>query len=59
LISFPQCGHFIAPEYRTVRSLHDEFQKTPLPDFLLGGFSDGLHVVFANLFAGFSVGGGF
>jgi hypothetical protein len=32
LISFPQCGHFIAPEYRTVRSLHDEFQKTPLPE---------------------------
>lgn len=31
LISFPQCGHFICPEYRTVTYVHDEFQKTPLP----------------------------
>jgi hypothetical protein len=45
LISFPQCGHFIAPEYRTVRSLHDEFQKTPLPGFAVaieGGCGENL-----------------
>jgi hypothetical protein len=35
LISFPQCGHFICPEYRTVRTFHYEFQIRPLPEFLI------------------------